>query len=635
MKILGLFGPPNVEKLKGRGNVDGLVKALSWNGKGRDEIKAAAMDALVELAEPEPLIALFYQADEELRAASVSILARIGAPAVDALANTLGDSGWEMRRAAVQALGGIEDSRAVNAIVGSLRDTHARVRESASDALTRNASSDVTVLAAALDGADDQTRERLVTILGNTGDARAVEPLIAAFRDGSGNVRSAAGQSLEKLGGLAVDSLLLSLKDPDEEVRRHSATTLGNIGDARALGPLVDALGDGDWSVRRASAEALGKLGDAQAVDALTGVLTGDVDEDVSAAAATALGLLRDERAVAPLMESLNQESWTLRRAVIGALGNIGGSAVDRLVASLGNMDDSVREAAVEILGDIGDTIVNPLIDVLRDGDASERRAAAIELGEARESQAVDALIDALANADEGVRSAASTALGQIGDERAAEPLVTMLDDSSESVRDSAISALVMTGAPAVPALLASLESSEAAVLEASASVLGQIGDTRAVRPLFALLNNDERSVRMAAAHALSSFGGRVFNALAAALEGEDERIREAVAVALGEIGDERAVKPLLDALKSSKDRNAQLAAARALGSIGRSGIDTLIAELGNVFWDVRFAAATALGETGDERAIQPLQAVLNDQERAVRTAAGKSLEQLGANQDG
>ena len=57
---------------------------------------------------------------------------------------------------------------------------------------------------------------------------------------------------------------------------RHIPATLhvlGEIGDLRAVDPLIEALGDDEGHVRARAAQALGKLGDARAVGPLTGLL--------------------------------------------------------------------------------------------------------------------------------------------------------------------------------------------------------------------------------------------------------------------------------------------------------------------------------------------------------------------------
>jgi HEAT repeat protein len=58
-------------------------------------------------------------------------------------------------------------------------------------------------------------------------------------------------------------------------VRRAAAEALGQLGDARAVEPLIARLGDAAWNVRRAAAEALVKIG-APAVEPLIGRLGDD-----------------------------------------------------------------------------------------------------------------------------------------------------------------------------------------------------------------------------------------------------------------------------------------------------------------------------------------------------------------------
>jgi HEAT repeat protein len=48
---------------------------------------------------------------------------------------------------------------------------------------------------------------------------------------------------------------------------------LGKIGDARGVGPLIESLQDEDWLVRRNAAESLARLGAKQAIDPLLPLL--------------------------------------------------------------------------------------------------------------------------------------------------------------------------------------------------------------------------------------------------------------------------------------------------------------------------------------------------------------------------
>lgn len=76
--------------------------------------------------------------------------------------------------------------------------------------------------------------------------------------------RKAAVELLCKLGSRhALRALISALKDRESDVRSEAAHCLGELGDRRAVQPLIDTLGS---STMRSAALALGKLGDKKAV---------------------------------------------------------------------------------------------------------------------------------------------------------------------------------------------------------------------------------------------------------------------------------------------------------------------------------------------------------------------------------
>ena len=112
-----------------------------------------------------------------------------------------------------------------------------------------------------------------------------------------------------------------------------------------------------------------------------------------------------------------------------------------------------------------------------------------------------------------------------------------------------------------------------------------------------------------------------------AMLNDRDERRRIAAATALGQARDARAVRPLIAALA---DRPAiAVAAIDALGSIGGpEAVEPLVAALGSRSFAVREHAIAALGTTGDPRAIEPLIAKLQDRsdDFYIRKKAARTL---------
>jgi len=63
-------------------------------------------------------------------------------------------------------------------------------------------------------------------------------------------------------------------------VNEVAALALGEIGDSRAVEPLINALGDENWEVRSTVAKALGKISDDRAIQPLINLLN-DKNENV------------------------------------------------------------------------------------------------------------------------------------------------------------------------------------------------------------------------------------------------------------------------------------------------------------------------------------------------------------------
>ncbi len=115
-------------------------------------------------------------------------------------------------------------------------------------------------------------------------EAAAVAPgLIAALHSSDGDVRRAAARSLGQLGKAAFPALgqAKALEDPDPEARRLVIEALAWMG-PQAVNPLIAALKDKSAEVRRAAARALGNLGaDAHSALPALEAAVSDPDETV------------------------------------------------------------------------------------------------------------------------------------------------------------------------------------------------------------------------------------------------------------------------------------------------------------------------------------------------------------------
>src|SRR5882672_2746759 len=219
---------------------------------------------------------------------------------------------------------------------------------------------------------EEPVRRRVVDELGRSGQPEAITPLLLAVADESWPVRQAATELLAtfdeaallphleaalrddedaalrnaameiyvKMGPAAPAALLALLADKDEEVRNFAAVMLG----ARRERAAVPALSDPDVNVRHAGAASLGQIGAAEAVVPLIDVLR--TEPWLQYPAIHALGEIGDARAESPLLDLLGDE--LLRAPVIEALGRLAGrGALARLVPHLYVPDVTLRNVAI------------------------------------------------------------------------------------------------------------------------------------------------------------------------------------------------------------------------------------------------------------------------------------------------
>jgi len=92
-----------------------------------------------------------------------------------------------------------------------------------------------------------------------------------------------------------LEELFEALRHKDDDVRENAAKALGQIGDPRAVDPLASALKDETSNVRQIAAYALGYIGDPKAVEPLTQALR-DENEYVQNAAKTALEEIKEKK---------------------------------------------------------------------------------------------------------------------------------------------------------------------------------------------------------------------------------------------------------------------------------------------------------------------------------------------------
>jgi len=270
--------------------------------------------------------------------------------------------------------------------------------------------------------------------------------------------------------------------------------------------------------------------------------------------AAFGLKKVGDERAVEPLIKALRYKSWHQEYTIL----------------------TTVRENAAEALGVIGDEdAVHPLIEALE------------------------------TDPDEEVRWKSAWALGEIGSHQATEVLIRSLKDNSWTVRRHAANSLGMIGDEnAVPSLMNALEDKDWHVRKYAAVALGKMKDERAIPILLEALEDEDADVRWKAGSSLVKIGDLAVPALLKKFKKGNWRVRGRAAEILGRIGDQRALKPLINSLKHGKSQDRHR--------------------------HVRGKAAEALGRIGNREALEILQSTYNEDEyKYVRDKAEEALHKI------
>jgi HEAT repeat protein len=445
---MGLFGPPDVKKLKAKHDVHSLIKALSYEKDDRIRVSAArALGDLKDVRTVKPLTTALKDNSEVVRRTACEELGKLGplirdpalrASIVPPLITLLNDGGPNIEDAA-KALGAIGDARAVEPLIAALKN--ADFHYTGSNVLAKIGTSAVEPLIAALNNGNIAIRNGAAKALGEIGDVRAVEPLISAFTTGQPEQCHNTALALGKYHDERADAVLVAafsapdLNEKDAQIL-YDLNELGwkPGGDAGityfiarkeweeiirigtpAVERLIAIFTDSNYiQVRGEIANTLGKIHDARAVEPLIDFIKGD-DSYGRASAIEALGYIGDVRAVEPLIKVFYQGSAAEREAAAKALGNLGAHlkdatirtrVVDFLVASIKENWD-VGHGIMEALGKIGDArAVEPLIALLQDKNEKIRSIAAETLGKIGDLRAVEPLLAALQNTQKGAAKA-------------------------------------------------------------------------------------------------------------------------------------------------------------------------------------------------------------------------------------
>ena len=439
------------------------------------------------------------------------------------------------------------------------------------------------------------------------------QKLEEALSDPKFEVRKAAAQSLGRLKvSDAVDLLATCLNDEEDSVRIAAVDALIEIGTPSTVTPLIAALKLDNMEIRIRAATTLGKMKADAALEALVEALD-DPDEALQITACKSIGQIASESGSQPLANKLANAATSaqVRIACINALASTGGSvALKALVDTLADSDDRIREEATTAIIKIGDAAIPSIMEGLRSENATVRSASiallrglsaiptrdsglvwyqlarasvsdeervktsVIEILAEEGESAVPTLLTAVAQNVPSIRETAALTLEWIGDaaveqsvnraNRAAKPRAKQWYDDRTEWAGAPSTLLDLWGA--VSALNPDLEIDEETLsaLQGGGSTANRIlrrsgfEASRVYIPYIIKLFGDATCATAAKAKIVEA-GANASLPLIAAIASDDLAVAETAADLLSDPPDDRAFKPLMEAIQRRLDNGESL----------------------------------------------------------------------------
>jgi HEAT repeat protein len=331
-----------------------------------------------------------------------------------------------------------------------------------------------------------------------------------------------------------------------------------------------------------------------------------------------------------------HEEDWKRMNATAELLKR-GPEAVSHLIAEgLSAENSATRAEAARMLGRIKDRASGvSIVPLLKDVEPKVREAAAEAIGHVADAPALTAMVQLLE--DPATRDIAAEVLGRLKDPAAMQPLVLMMASTNATARRMAAEALEQLADPrSVDAWIGAMAYPD--LLDIAARSLKRISDLRdRIAEILDRLRDIEDTVaseeaRIGVSMDLITLGRPAVTDLLEALNDDLWVVREAAAQALGIIGDQRAVEPLLQKAKMDKDRGVRESCIKALGEFGDArSIDVLVEAVEDR--TTRLAATEAMSKIKDITVLLPhvklIQTMKSDRDGLVSYLGGLMLDKL------
>lgn len=336
----------------------------------------------------------------------------------------------------------------------------------------------------------------------------------------------------------------------------------------------------------------------------------------------------KDENALQFLVTCLADEFWVVRQAAADVIKGFGDAAVPVLSGALNSYNQDVQHWSLQILGELGNKGLPAILRAMKSSNDEIRFFACTALGNARIPQGVTMLLKGLGDERWRVRKAASDALIKYG-EAVIAPLQQVLKlTEDEDIRFWAIKTLGKLGPKAQRFLLEALRNGDKQTRYVIAAALGESGDKRVIRVLIESLADPDWTIRKSATMALAEIGDNAIDMMLEYLRGPNEDIRDGCLRALVKAGN-ASLQRLFDEIIRMDD-NHRFLIRRSIVKIGSRVVEPLMRLFKLKNPEILAFAASALGEIGNPRAVPVLVGGLSHEDWNVRRSSAYALTEIG-----
>jgi twitching motility protein PilT len=299
------------------------------------------------------------EAQGDLRLTAVRRLVRDAKPQrhAELLLELARDRDRRVAAAAVEALGEVQDARVLGLMLEAFAHGDAASRSLAKAYLDKQAEAHPgqlrQLLLDLLGEGEDSTRRMAVDLLLKTGRPTDVLLEILLYsRNLVGWLRDRILETLRSMGDDVLGHAVDLLEHQDEDVRTAALVLVQYFHDPRVVQPVCKLLDDPDWWLRITACDALGELGDERALPPLIKALQ---DDEARWAAIDALARIGSTRALGPLSKLLRDDRAEVRMEVVAAFGRFDDERILPMLEALEHKDPSsdVRTRATEIHRDL------------------------------------------------------------------------------------------------------------------------------------------------------------------------------------------------------------------------------------------------------------------------------------------